>query len=70
MAAIDFPNSPTVGQVVTVDNRSWVWTTSSRWELVPFYGIVTATAPIIYDTTTRNIKIDDSMNILNIMGVY
>lgn len=26
MAAIDFPNSPTVGQVFTSGARSWVWT--------------------------------------------
>jgi hypothetical protein len=34
MAAIDFPNSPTVGQEFTVGDRTWTWT-GSTWDAVP-----------------------------------
>jgi hypothetical protein len=32
MASIDFPNSPTVGQVFTSGTRSWVWT-GTVWDV-------------------------------------
>lgn len=38
MAAIDFPNSPTVGQVFTSGSRSWVWT-GAVWDAKP-YGLI------------------------------
>lgn len=33
MAAIDFPNNPTVGQVFSTDERSWVWS-GTTWDSV------------------------------------
>lgn len=30
MAAIDFPNSPTLNQVFTAEGKSWIWT-GSYW---------------------------------------
>jgi hypothetical protein len=33
MSAVDFPNSPTPGQVFTDNNRSWVWS-GSTWDVV------------------------------------
>lgn len=30
--AIDFPNSPTIGQSFTVGNRTWIWD-GTAWEL-------------------------------------
>lgn len=33
MPAIDFPNSPTVGQTYEVNGRVWVWTGAS-WDVV------------------------------------
>jgi len=30
--AIDFPNSPTIGDTFTVDNRTWTWDGTS-WDL-------------------------------------
>lgn len=38
MAAIDFPNNPTVGQVFTSGSRSWVWT-GTVWDAKP-YGLI------------------------------
>lgn len=32
--AMDFPNSPTVGQTYTVGDKTWKWTASSTWEIV------------------------------------
>lgn len=34
MPAIDFPNSPTVGQTVSVDSRSWTWD-GNFWRAAP-----------------------------------
>jgi len=31
MAAMDFPNTPTVGQIYSTTDRSWIWT-GSRWD--------------------------------------
>ncbi len=31
MAAIDFPTSPTIGQIYTFNGRSWVWD-GTAWE--------------------------------------
>lgn len=33
MAAIDFPNSPTVGQIFTSGTRSWIWT-GTVWDSI------------------------------------
>jgi hypothetical protein len=33
MAAIDFPNSPTLNQTFTASNRTWKWN-GSKWETV------------------------------------
>lgn len=41
--AIDFPNTPTNGQVFTVGDRSWQWSsTSNLWESVATYGNTSA----------------------------
>jgi hypothetical protein len=32
MASIDFPSGPTVGQMFTAGNRSWVWT-GTTWDV-------------------------------------
>lgn len=37
MAAIDFPNNPTVGQVFSTDERSWVWS-GTTWDSVGSSG--------------------------------
>ena len=47
MTAIDFPNSPTVGQTLTVGQRTWQWN-GSVWESDndrSFVRTVSATAP-------------------------
>lgn len=33
MAAIDFPNSPAVNDLFTVDNRTWKWN-GSTWDMM------------------------------------
>jgi hypothetical protein len=42
--SIDFPNSPSVNDVYTVDNRSWRWT-GSVWESVTTLGPTGPTGP-------------------------
>jgi hypothetical protein len=42
MAAIDFPNSPTVGQLFTVGNTTWEWT-GTVWKGLT--GSVTISSP-------------------------
>jgi hypothetical protein len=42
MAAIDFPNSPTVGQLFTVGDITWEWT-GTLWK--GFTGFTTAHSP-------------------------
>jgi hypothetical protein len=44
MAAMDFPNSPTVGQSYTVGNSSWVWT-GTTWDAVLPGVKISDTAP-------------------------
>jgi hypothetical protein len=43
MAAIDFPNSPTLNQVFTVGSNSWTWN-GSRWNVVRT-GVTGPTGP-------------------------
>lgn len=43
MAAIDFPNSPTLNQVFTVGSNSWIWN-GSRWNVVRT-GVTGPTGP-------------------------
>jgi hypothetical protein len=43
MAAIDFPNSPTLNQVFTVGTNSWTWN-GSRWNVVRT-GVTGPTGP-------------------------
>ncbi len=43
MAAIDFPNSPTLNQVFTVGTNSWIWN-GSRWNVVRT-GVTGPTGP-------------------------
>ncbi len=43
MAAIDFPNSPTLNQVFTVDSKTWQWN-GSAWVGIP-YTITGAQGP-------------------------
>lgn len=38
MAAIDFPNSPTVGQQLTVGDVSWEWT-GTVWKSLGTLGV-------------------------------
>jgi hypothetical protein len=61
MAAIDFPNSPTVGQLFTVGDITWEWT-GTVWQgqgtAIP--GVVAATAPITYDDETQTVGITQS----------
>lgn len=45
MAAIDFPNSPTVNDVFTVGNRSWKWN-GTVW--TSNNVTISATSPITY----------------------
>lgn len=37
MAAIDFPSNPLVGQLLTVEGRSWVWS-GNTWNSVAGAG--------------------------------
>jgi hypothetical protein len=63
MSTINLPDSPTVGDVHTVGNRSWSWT-GSIWESVGTTGptgepgVVAATAPVTYDAGTKTVGID------------
>lgn len=44
MAAIDFPNSPTVGQTFAVDGRTWIWT-GTVWQSLGSAGLPGPTGP-------------------------
>lgn len=44
MPAMDFPNSPTVGQAYTVGTNSWVWT-GTTWDAVTPGVKISDTAP-------------------------
>jgi hypothetical protein len=63
MSTINLPDSPTVGDVHTVGNRSWSWT-GSIWESVGTTGptgepgVVAATAPVTYDAGAKTVGID------------
>lgn len=37
MAAIDFPNNPTVGQIFSTSDRSWIWS-GTTWDSVGSAG--------------------------------
>jgi hypothetical protein len=37
MAAIDFPSNPLVGQLLTVEGRSWIWS-GTTWDSVAGAG--------------------------------
>lgn len=45
MAAIDFPNSPTVGQEYTVNDRTWVYAGNDVWNTVETGTIAGPTGP-------------------------
>ena len=76
MPEINFPNTPSLNQVFSVDNRSWKWT-GSRWELVQYPGIINAIIPLSFNESTKTISLDDTniqsvndLTISNIMGIY
>lgn len=54
--AIDFPNSPTIGQQFIVNNRSWVWL-GTRWEsiIIPA-GSVPSQAVVANQDIYPNVK--------------
>lgn len=54
MAAINFPDSPTVGQTFTVGVRTWQWT-GSTWDIVQlnFGNIDGGKSNSVYGGTTN-----------------
>ena len=56
MSAIDFPNTPNVGDQYTVDNSTWIWTGVS-WDIVP--GIAVSTVSSLLDVTLTGLTNGD-----------
>lgn len=53
MAAIDFPNSPTLNQQFTAAGKTWFWNGSS-WNLTIQ---LSATEPVLFDSATNTISL-------------
>jgi hypothetical protein len=58
MPAIDFPNSPTTNQEFTSGGRTWIWDGTVWNAKETAVSLLTATAPLIYDSETNNISLD------------
>lgn len=72
--AADFPNNPSVGEKYTIDDITREWT-GSVWEIIATTitgptgatgatgstGVVSATAPVTYDSGTKTIGVDSTV---------
>jgi len=74
MTAIDFPNSPSVNDTFTINDRTWKWT-GTTWDAVisttivgptgpqgntGTSGVVFATSPITYNSETQSVAFDQT----------
>jgi hypothetical protein len=60
MAAIDFPNSPTLNEEFTANGRTWIWDGSVWNAKETTVVLLTADAPLTYDSETATVGIDQS----------
>lgn len=56
MAALDFPNSPTLNQVYTANGSSWSWNGTAWIAVAAQFPGLNATTPIVYDSNTSNLS--------------
>ena len=62
MAAIDFPNSPSVNDTHTVGSKTWKWTGVS-WNLLPKATSYVHTQSLVSDTWVVNHNLDFYPNV-------
>jgi hypothetical protein len=60
MAAIDFPNSPTPNEEFTANGRTWIWDGSVWNAKETTVVLLTADAPLTYDSQTATVGIDQT----------
>lgn len=69
MVAINFPDSPTVGQLFISGDRSWVWSGITWDSVAGEYGALQAVAPITFDQQSATIGINQSQLSLSISQI-
>ena len=58
MTAINFPDSPTTNDEFTAGGRTWIWDGTVWNAKETTVSLLTATAPLVYDTETNNLSLD------------
>ena len=58
MAALDFPDSPTIGDTFTAGDRAWTWD-GTRWEAVQENFLdLNVSSPLSYTSAIQSLSID------------
>ena len=58
MAALDFPDSPTIGDTFTAGDRAWTWD-GTRWESVQENFLdLNVSSPLSYTSASQSLSID------------